>query len=456
MTNGKRAGLSFEFKKGLNLPITGIPDPTIEEAANVKTVAIIGTEFVGMKPTMAVKVGDAVKLGQVLFTDKKTPGISYTSPAAGEIVAINRGEKRVLESVVISVSGNEEETFPSYPEEMIGSLSQDEIKENLLASGLWSSFRARPYSKIPAPETTPHSIFVNAMDTNPLALQPQLIISERQEDFLNGLRVISNLTDGKLYLCHESGVVLPGADLDCVTTAEFKGPHPTGLVGTHIHVLDPVSTSKTVWHLNYQDVMAIGSLFITGKINVERVISLAGPMVKRPRFLRTRVGANIEDMVSGELEEGDARVISGSVLYGHKATGSFDFLGRYHLQISVIAENRERTLLDWQNPGFEKFSVISTFISKLIPGKRFAFTTSLEGSDRAMVPIGMYEKVMPLDFIITFLLRALIVEDTDQAQALGCLELDEEDLALSTFVCTGKYDYGPILRRNLTQIEIEG
>ena len=346
MTNGRRAGLSFEFKKGLNLPITGIPDPTIEEAANVKTVAVIGTEFLGMKPTMAVKVGDAVKLGQVLFTDKKTPGISYTSPAAGEIVAINRGEKRVLESVVISVSGNEEVTFSSYPEEMIGSLSQDEIKGNLLASGLWSAFRTRPYSKVPPPETTPHSIFVNAMDTNPLALQPQLIIRERQEDFLNGLRVISNLTDGKLYLCHESGVVLPGADLDCVTTAEFKGPHPTGLVGTHIHVLDPVSTSKTVWHLNYQDVMAIGSLFTTGKINVERVISLAGPMVKRPRLLRTRVGANIEDMVTGELKEGETRVISGSVLYGHKAAGSFDFLGRYHLQISAIAENRERVLLD--------------------------------------------------------------------------------------------------------------
>jgi len=456
MDNGRGAGLSFEFKKGLDLPITGVPDLAIEEAADVKTVAVIGTEYVGMKPTMAVKVGDTVKLGQLLFTDKKTPGISYTSPASGQVVAINRGEKRALESVVIAVNGSEEVTFPSYPEEMLSGLSRDETKETLLASGLWPSFRTRPYSKVPAPDTTPHSIFVNAMDTNPLALQPHLIITERETDFRNGLKVISNLTDGKLYLCHESGVVLPGADLDCVTTAEFKGPHPTGLVGTHIHVLDPVSTSKTVWHLNYQDVMAIGSLFTTGKINVERVISLAGPMVKRPRLLRTRVGANIEDMVAGELEEGETRVISGSVLYGHKATGSFDFLGRYHLQISVIAENRERALLDWQNPGFDKFSVISTFISKLIPGKRFAFTSSLEGSDRAMVPIGMYEKVMPLDLIITFLLRALIVEDTDQAQALGCLELDEEDLALSTFVCTGKYDYGPILRRNLTQIEIEG
>ena len=456
MNNGQGQSLPYEFKKGLDLPITGEPDLAIEAAADVKSVAVIGTEYVGMKPTMAVKVGDPVKLGQLLFSDKMTPGIRYTSPACGEVVAINRGQKRILQSVVIAVNGDEEETFGSYPEDRLSEITRDEVEEKLLTSGLWPVLRTRPYSKVPPPGTTPHSIFVNAMDTNPLAFQPHLIITERKKDFINGLTVLSKLTEGTLYLCHAPGTILPGADLNFVTTAEFKGPHPAGLVGTHIHVLDPVSAQKTVWHLNYQDVLAIGSLFTTGKINVERIISLAGPMVKRPRFLRTRIGAHIEDIVNDELKAGEVRVISGSVFYGQIAVSPFDFLGRYHLQISVIAENRERMLLDWQLPGFNKFSIISTFISKLIPGKRFAFSSTTGGSERAMVPIGMYEKIMPLDIMITFLLRALIVEDTDQAQALGCLELDEEDLALSTFVCPGKYDYGPMLRQNLTQIEMDG
>jgi len=449
--------LSYNIRKGLDLPIAGEPKLLVEEASEVKTVAVIGTEYVGMKPTMAVKVGNTVKLGQLLFTDKKTSGVNYTSPANGKVIAINRGEKRALQSVVIEISGNEEETFTSYTEDKLASLSREEVKENLLASGLWPTLRTRPYSKVPSPETTPHSIFVNAMDTNPLAASPNFIITGREKDFINGLTIISKLTDGKLYLCHELGVDIPGADLNFITTAEFKGSHPAGLVGTHIHLLDPVSAKKTVWHLNYQDVMAIGSLFITGKINVERIISLAGPMVKRPRLLRTRIGANIEDIVAGELTEaGEPRVISGSVLYGQKSEGPFNYLGRYHLQISVIMENRNRVFMDWHRPGLNKFSIKTTFISKFIPGKKFALTTCTEGSERDMVPIGMYEKIMPLDIYITFLLRALIVEDTDQAQALGCLELDEEDLALSTFVCPGKCDYGPILRQNLTRIEIEG
>ena len=449
--------MSYNIKKGLDLPIIGEPELSVEEAALVKTVAVIGTEYVGMKPTMAVKVDDTVKLGQLLFTDKKTPGVNYTSPANGKVIAVNRGEKRALQSVVIEISGNEEKVFSSYTEDSLASLTQEEVKENLLLSGLWTTLRTRPYSKVPSPETTPNSIFVNAMDTNPLAPNPYLIIKGREKDFINGLTIISKLTDGKLYLCHESSIDIPGADLDFISAARFKGPHPAGLVGTHIHFLDPVSAKKTVWHLNYQDVMAIGTLFITGKINVERVISLAGPMIKKPRLLRTRIGANIDDIVADELTKGnESRIISGSVLYGHKSEGPFAYLGRYHLQISVIMENHKRVFMDWHRLGFNKFSIKNTFISKFIPGKNFALTTSTEGSERDMVPIGMYEKIMPMDIYITFLLRALVVGDTDQAQALGCLEMDEEDLALSTFVCPGKCDYGPILRRNLNRIEIEG
>ena len=460
-TAGKQAqGKCFKIRKGLDLPITGQPDLTVEEAGKVQSVAIIGTDYVGMKPTMEVKVGDRVKLGQVLFADKKTPGVNYTSPGCGTVSAINRGEKRILLSVVIELDGDEEETFTSFSQDQLAELSREKVVENLLASGLWTALRTRPYSKIPSPESEPHSLFVNAMDTNPLAAPPQVVIQGRKDDLRNGLTVLSKLTDGELFFCQHPGDALPGSELDFVTSATFAGPHPAGLVGTHIHFLDPVSAEKTVWHLDLQDVLAIGALFTSGKLDVERIISLAGTMVERPRLLRTRLGAKIDDLVAGELKtsenEDGCRVISGSVLYGRKAEGLLSFLGRYHLQVSVIEEDSRRELLEWQKPGTDRFSLTRLFAAKILPNPKFRFTTSLHGSERAMVPIGIYEKVMPLDMMPTFLLRALIVGDTDEAQALGCLELDEEDLALCTFACPAKYDFGPILRKNLTTIEVEG
>jgi len=293
-----------------------------------------------------------------------------------------------------------------------------------------------------------------------LAVSPKLAIEGREDDFKNGLTVVSNLTEGKLYVCHHPGESLPGADLESVVSASFEGAHPAGLVGTHIHLLDPSSVEKTVWHLSAQDVLAIGALFTTGKLNVERVISLGGPELKNPRILRTRLGASLNDLTAGELNdgsEGKVRVISGSVLYGRMSEGGpLRFLGRYHQQISVIEEDASRQFLEWHRLGLERFSVTRLFSSCFLPKPKFEFNTNSHGSDRAMVPIGNYEKVMPLDILPTFLLRALLVGDTDQAQALGCLELDEEDLALCTFVCPAKNDYGPLLRETLTTIEVDG
>jgi Na+-transporting NADH:ubiquinone oxidoreductase subunit A len=228
------------------------------------------------------------------------------------------------------------------------------------------------------------------------------------------------------------------------------------LPGTHIHFLDPASRKNTVWYINYQDVMAIGSLFVTGRLDQRRVISLAGPAVNDPRLIRTRIGANIDELVDGELAEGENRVVSGSVLSGHTAHGMLAFLGRYSLQISALAEGGQRELFGWYMPWFDKFSVKGVVASKLIPGKKFAMNTTAYGCKRAIVPIGSYEKVMPLDILPTFLLKALATDDLEQAEALGCLELDEEDLALCTFVCPGKGEYGAMLRRNLTTIEKEG
>jgi Na+-transporting NADH:ubiquinone oxidoreductase subunit A len=444
----------IKLKHGLDLPITGAPTQRIEAARPVRSVAVIGFDYHGMKPTMEVQVGDRVKLGQVLFTDKKTPGVRYTAPAAGVISAIHRGEKRVLQSVVIDVDGDEQETFAQYAVDQLETLSGEQVRENLQQSGLWTALRTRPFSKVPALDAVPNSIFVTAIDTHPLAADPTVIIGENAAAFENGLKVLGNLA--KVFLCKADGANLPGEKLAKVQSEAFAGPHPAGLPGTHIHFLDPVSASKSVWQIGYQDVIAVGKLFTTGQLSVERVVALGGPVVEQPRLLRTRLGANQEELTAGELKPGFNRVISGSVFGGRTAQGAFAFLGRYHNQVSCLSEGNEREMLHYLRAGVNKHSVLNIFVSKLARTKLFNFTTTTNGSPRAMVPVGNYEEVMPLDILATQLLRSLIVGDTNMAQQLGCLELDEEDLALCSYVCAGKYEYGPILRDNLTSIEKEG
>merc|ERR1712000_92317 len=271
--------------------------------------------------------------------------------------------------------------------------------------------------------------------------------------FKQGLLVLKQLTEGKLYVCKAPGADIPAAGVE--STEEFSGPHPAGLAGTHIHFLHPVSESRTVWTAGYQDVIAIGHLFTSGKLFTDRVVALAGPQVKKPRLLRTRVGANLAQLTAGELQEGENRVVSGSVFGGRTADADHQYLGFFHNQVSVILEGRDRPFLHYLRAGANNFSVMPVYLSKLL-GKRFAFTSTTNGSERAMVPVGAYEKIMPLDILPTQLLRALIVEDMESAISLGALELDEEDLALCSFVCPGKYEYGPILRKNLTRIQAEG
>jgi Na+-transporting NADH:ubiquinone oxidoreductase subunit A len=447
----------IRIRKGLDLPITGAPAQDIDTGPAVSRIALVGDDYIGMKPKMAVQVGDSVKLGQVLFEDKKTPGVWFTSPGCGKVVAVNRGPKRKFESMVIELEGEEEETFQSFSASELDNLDRHKVQDMLIQSGMWTVLRTRPYSKVPAPDSAPHSIFVAAMDTNPLAGDPAPIIKERAEDFGNGLTVLSRLTDGQVFVCKRSGADIPDDGTANVSMQEFAGPHPAGLAGTHIHFLDPVSDQKTVWSINYQDVIAVGRLFTTGRLYLERVVSLAGPAVKNPRLIRTRVGASIDELVEGELSLDKVRVISGSVLSGRQASGGYAFLGRSHLQVSAIAEGRERDFLGWALAGFNRYSVKALYASAVFGrGRRVAFSSSAEGNKRPMVPIGSYEKVMPLDIDPPYFLRSLIVGDTEKAQELGCLELDEEDLALCAFVCPGKYNYGPLLRDVLTHIEKEG
>ncbi|TWX51684.1 Na(+)-translocating NADH-quinone reductase subunit A [Colwellia hornerae] len=442
------------IKKGLDVPVVGSPQQVIHDGNAIKTVATLGEEFVGMRPTMFVKVDDRVKKGQILFEDKKNPGVKFTAHAAGVVKEINRGEKRVLQSVVIKIDGDEQITFPSYTANELSSIKRQDVVDNLVNSGLWTALRTRPFSKVPAVDSTPAAIFVSAMDTNPLAADPEVIINEQSEAFKNGLTILTRLTSGEVFVSKAPGANIP-VEAN-VQVNEFAGKHPAGLVGTHMHFLKPVSADKFAWSLGYQDVIAFGQLFITGELNNTRIISLAGPAAKNPRLVRTILGANTDELIAGECADGELRVVSGSLLSGASSKGVHAYLGRYHVQISLILEGREKEFIGYMYPGPNKFSVTRAYMSHFFPKKLFNMTTTTNGSPRAMVPIGNFERVMPLDILPTMLLRDLCAGDTDSAQQLGALELDEEDLALCTFVCPGKTDYGVILRECLTTIEKEG
>ncbi len=438
------------------MPISGIPVQQISPCATPRHVAILGDDYVGMRPTMLVQEGDSVIKGQALFEDKKNPGVLFTAPASGTIAAIHRGERRVLQSVVIRLEGDRQREFARHDIADLPTLSRQAVQAQLLESGLWTALRTRPFSKTPVPDTVPAAIFVTAMDTNPLSADPQPIILAQRQAFDAGLTILTRLTEGKVHVCQAGGGKLGGHPQGKVTFNAFAGPHPAGLPGTHIHFLEAVSLTKQVWHLNYQDAIAIGKLFTTGELCTERVIALGGPQMRNPRLVRTSLGADINDLLVDETLDGENRHISGSVLSGRHATGAQAWLGRFHLQVSVVKEGREKELFGWVMPGREKFSVTRTTLGHFLRNKLFNFSTDTNGGERAMVPIGNYERVMPLDILPTLLLRDLLAGDTDGAQALGCLELDEEDLALCTYVCPGKYEYGPVLREVLTRIEQEG
>ncbi len=444
----------IKISKGLDLPITGAPEQTISDGQAVKTVAVLGPDYVGMKPSMSVKVGDQVKLGQQLFTDKKTAGVKYTAPGCGEVVAVNRGQRRVLQSVVIKLNGTDAESFDSYSEAELEGLDRDKVVNNLVDSGLWTTLRTRPFSKVPEIESVPRSIFVTAMDTNPLAASAELIIKEEEQAFTNGLKILTRLTEGKVFVCQKPGAVLPSVNGS--SKEEFDGPHPAGLAGTHIHFLDPVCEGKIVWSINYQDVIAFGKFFISGEIPTDRVIALGGPGVKNPRLLRTRVGASLEELLADELNSDEQRIVSGSVLDGTTAAGPMAFLGRFHLQVSVLPEKRDREFLASLTAGGDRYSIKRVFLSAFTGGPSKSMNTSQYGTKGSVLAIGSFEKVLPLDTLPNFLLRSLAAGDTDQAQDLGCLELAEEDLALCSYVCAGKNDYGIMLRDALTTIEKEG
>ena len=445
---------NFSLKKGLTLPVEGAPAQTVTEGPDVTTVAVLGADYIGLKPRLAVQEGDTVACGAPVFAHKDTPTVMVTSPVSGRVRAVNRGARRALVSVEIQVDA---EAAAPVDFSGVGDADTAEgLAEKLCAAGLWTSFRTRPYSKVPDPATRPVAIYVTAMDTEPLTADPVVVIADAGEAFQTGLAAISKLSEGATYLCQAEAAGIPGADIPGIEAASFSGPHPAGLPGTHMHFLEPPSAERFVWTIWYQDVIAIGRLLETGQLNAERVIALSGPLVTEPRLVRTVAGASMNDLTYKGIDSSvPVRLISGSILSGRAGEGVSAYLGRYDRQITVIEEDPKQIQMGWIRPMPGKYAfqpVLGSAFSK----KLYKLSSNLNGGRRAMVPLGTFEELMPQDFLPTQLLRALLVMDTDVAQALGALELDEEDLGLIGFACPAKYEYGLALRDCLTKIEKEG
>ncbi len=447
---------TIKIKKGLDLPISGaLRSEEVSTGPPIEHVALLPQEAVGIKTRLLVQVGDAVQLGTPLFVDKRNEQAAFTSPAAGEVVAIHRGKRRAVLAVVVKVSGFEDQVpFTAADPE---GLTAEQLSELMCRSGLWNSLRQRPYDKVPEVGSEARALFICAADSNPLAASPLSLLKGRADGFRAGLTALSKLAPGKTWLCTHGQGDWTGLTPDGVQEQRFEGAHPAGNVGVHIHHLDPVGAGRVAWHIGFQDVADLGELLLSGKLPTVRRIALSGPAAKDPRVVETVRGAAMADLGANQAACDKPRFISGSVLAGATAEPGKEtgFLGRYHNQIVVLDDAPQRAFLGWLNPFVKAHTVTNTALAKFTR-KKFDYTTDVQGSLRAIVPIGSYEKVMPMEVMPTQLFRALCSNDLGLSEKLGVLELAEEDIALCEYVCPSKIAFGSLLRAMLTRIEKEG
>jgi len=443
------------IKRGYDLPIEGAPVQSITAAPAINSVALSGLDYPGLRPAFEAAVGDRVRTGQTLFTDRKNKALQFTSPGCGWVSAIHTGTGNRLQSIVIRLGTEEPWTFDTIPATALASAASDTIRNMLLASGLWTGIRQRPFNRVADPDVEPAAVFISVMDSNPLAADPEVVIQELAEDFYHGLLAISRLAAVPLYICTASDSTLdPARFPEKATAVSFAGPHPAGLAGTHIHHLAPVTTNRPAWTIGFQDLIAIGRLLTSGRIMTDRVIAVAGPGVRNPGLLRSRIGANIPELLAGQLQQQSNqswRVISGSILSGREIQEQQQHLGRYHQQISVIPE------AGVAHPRTVKPSVIHNQFRPILNNRKpRTITTARPTVTSGMLPVEAFDQVWALESPVAPLLRALLVGDIDSAIALGCLDLAEADLALCSYLCPGNQDYGTALREVLGEIERQG
>ena len=442
----------IKLRKGLNIKLKGSAEKALEKLSVPTTVALKPTDFPGLTPKLSVKVDAEVKAGDALFYDKYHPEILFTAPLGGKVVSINRGERRKILEVVIST--DEEIGSAEFKKADPSGLSAQEVKKQILKSGLWPFIKRRPYGILANPEEKPKAIYISTFDTAPLAPDYNFVIEGQMDTFQTGVNALAKLTDGKVNLGVNAGSAFTSVKNVVINT--FEGPHPAGNVGIQIANTNPINKGEVVWTINVQDVLFIGRLFETGKVDFTRTVALAGSEVNTPKYFQTVLGAPIKDLVSGNLNETDynKRIISGNVLTGTKVSEKC-FLGYFDSLLSVIPEGDEYEFLGWADPGFSKFSATKTFFGKLFPKKEYTLNANIHGSERAFVLSNQYEKMVPMDILPVYLLKAILVNDLDKMENFGIYEVIEEDFALCEYACTSKIEVQKILREGINTMQKE-
>ena len=429
---------------GLDIRLQGEAAKTIVDAPLAAEYAVSPLDFEGLTPKMLVKVGDTVEAGSPLFFDKKRPEILFTSPVSGTVAAVNRGEKRKILSVV--VTADKEVAYKEFAKLDVATASREQIVNLLLESGLWTMFIQRPYGVVATPSDMPKAIFVSAFDSAPLAVDYDFALAGDKEALQKGFDVLGRLTEGKVHLSYHANQATPS--FTGVELHAFKGKHPAGNVGVQIHHIDPINKGEKAWTLNIQDVAILGRLFLNGKVDMSRVIAVAGSCVAEPKYYRVIAGASVKAILGGKLSNEHARVISGNVLTGRNV-GMEGFLGVNANMLTVIPEGDDYELLGWAMPRFKKFSVSRAYFSWLFPCRKYNLDTNLNGGERAFVMNDLYEKYLPMDVYPVHLIKACLANDLDKMENLGIYEVVEEDLALCEFVCPSKIEIQQILRNGI-------
>ena len=451
----------FKLKRGYDIPIAGQAEKKLTVLPSPERAAILPQEFRGLKLKLLISEGDSVKIGTPLLADKNNPDIKLVSPVSGTVSEIVRGERRMLKEIVVANDGKDTaEVVGKRNSDEAKKLKAEEIKRHLLAGGMWPLIRQRPFGKVANPADTPRDIFISAFDTAPLAADPAFMLEGEEETFQLGLDILGKLSGGKVHLSM-NGTVQPQpavfARAGGVEKHFFSGPHPAGNVGVQIHHIAALQKDELVWVVQPFAVALIGKFFLTGSFPNERVVALAGGSLKERGYVKTIVGAPIGSLIPEEnIDDENVRFITGNVLTGSKSTYS-GYLTYYDYLITVIPEARkERKLLGYFRPGLDLPSFSKTFLSGIIPGKKFKMDTSLYGSHRAFILNEEYERVVPMNIMPVQLMKSILAEDFEEMENLGILELDEEDVALCSYIDLSKNDFGAILRKGLDLIEREG
>ncbi|OQX99244.1 MAG: NADH:ubiquinone reductase (Na(+)-transporting) subunit A [Bacteroidetes bacterium 4572_117] len=437
----------IKIKKGLDIHLKGQAEKLLVNLGVSANYAVKPTDFEGLTPKILVKSGFEVKVGTPLFYDKYRPEILFTSPVSGTVLEVNRGERRRVMEIIIKA--DEKIEYKSFKKANPNDLQKEEIKENVLKSGLWPTVRQRPYAVIANPADTPKAIYISGFDSAPLAPDYEFILKEQLADFQTGVDALKKLVDGPVNLSTHN--VLNNnlfKSVNGVEFYEFEGPHPASSIGVQINKIQALNKGDIVWYLNPADVAKIGKLFNEGIYDSSKIIALTGSEIKMPQYFKVISGADILSIVRDNVQKGEVRFISGNVLTGEKVNKT-NFLGYYDYQVTVIPEGNKPEFLGWGTPGFGKFSMTRTFFSWLTPKKQMSLDTNLHGGLRPFVVTGEFEKVFPMDIYPMQLLKAIIIEDIDLMEQLGIYEVAEEDFALCEVINTSKIEVQKLVRKGI-------